>query len=76
MMHTETYLTPTEEYIARNRAAIAILGAGLISALLILAWGIILPLFGIVSANMVAAGGIIISLGMAIAALGWYWAEA
>ncbi|MGG7128912.1 hypothetical protein ACQPUH_15355 [Clostridium perfringens] len=75
-MHTEPYLTTAEEYIARNRAAIAILGAGILAALLIFAWAALLPVLGIVSANLTAAGAIFIALATTVPALGWYWSEA
>lgn len=75
-MHTEPYLTTAEEYVTRNRAAIAILGAGILAALLIFAWAAILPVFGIVSANLTAAGAIFIALTTTVPALGWYWSEA
>lgn len=76
MMHTEQDTTRVERYIAAHRAQVAAIAWAVLTALAIVAWALILPVLGIISANLVAASAVVIALGMAIAALAWYWGEA
>lgn len=73
-MHTETYTTDIERFIARHRATIAVVLGATLALLVTLAWEIMAPLvFHIYAPSLAACVGGLSILGSTVAALAYYW---
>lgn len=73
-MHTETYATDTERFIARHRATIAVVLGATLALIVTLAWEIMAPLvFHIHAPSLAACVGALSILGGLTTALAYYW---
>lgn len=73
-MHTETYTTDIERFIARHRATIAVVLGSLLALIVTLAWEIMAPLvFHIHAPSLAACVGALSILGGITVALAVYW---